>query len=65
MKIVPGETLAAHLESDRLIIERRDQVLERMRSELRQQTPRDRSMVDELIAERRAEARREDPPHGK
>lgn len=63
LKIVPGETLTAHIESDRLILERREQVLERLRSELRDATPKGRSMVDELIAERRAESAREAAEH--
>jgi len=58
-----GETLTAHIESDRLILERREHVLERLRSELRKATPKGRSMVDELIAERRAEAEREASEH--
>lgn len=63
LEIVPGETLTAHIESDRLVLERREHVLERLRSELREATPKDRSMVDELIAERRAEAGREATEH--
>lgn len=59
LEIVPGETLTAHIESNRLIIERGDQVLERLRGELREATPKNRSMVDELITERRVEAERE------
>lgn len=54
----PGETLMAHVESRRIVIERRDEILERLRAEVRG-TRRDTSAVDELIAERRAEARRE------
>lgn len=63
LEIVPGETLTAHIESDRLIIERREHVLERLRSELREATPKGRSMVDELIAGRRAETERETAGH--
>lgn len=59
LKIGPGETLTAVIEADRLILERREHVLERLRSELREATPKGRSMVDELIAERRDEAERE------
>lgn len=61
--IIPGTALVARIESDRLIIERREQVLERLRSELREVTPEDRDMVEELISERRAEARREAAGH--
>lgn len=61
--IVPGETLAGHVEADRLIIERREQVLERLRAELREATPKGRRIVDELIAERRTEAEKEITRH--
>ena len=54
----PGETLMAHVESRRLVLERRDEILERLRSEVRR-PDRTTSAVDELIAERRAEAQRE------
>lgn len=59
LEIEPGETLMAHVESHRLVLERRGEILERLRSELREVRPKGRSAVDELIAERRAEARRE------
>ena len=59
MEIEPGDTLMAHVESHRLVFERRDQILERLRSELRGTLPAGASAVDELIAERRAEAQRE------
>jgi len=55
----PGETLMAHVESGRLVLERRGEILSRLRSELREATPPGTSMVDELLAERRREARRE------
>jgi len=64
LEIQPGETLMAHVEDDRLVLERREQILERLRGELRGTTPAGTSMVDELIAERRAEARREAAEHG-
>jgi bifunctional DNA-binding transcriptional regulator/antitoxin component of YhaV-PrlF toxin-antitoxin module len=64
LEIQPGETLMAHVEEDRLVLERREQILERLRGELRGTTPAGTSMVDELIAERRAEARREAAEHG-
>jgi len=54
----------AHVEEDRLVLERREQILERLRGELRGTAPAGTSMVDELIAERRAEARREAAEHG-
>jgi bifunctional DNA-binding transcriptional regulator/antitoxin component of YhaV-PrlF toxin-antitoxin module len=55
----PGETVMAHVESRRLVLERRGEILDRLRSELREATQTGTSMVDELLAERRREARRE------
>jgi AbrB family looped-hinge helix DNA binding protein len=63
LAIEPGETLMAHVEADRLVLERREQILERLRGELRGSVPEGVSMVDELIAERRAEVRRETAEH--
>ena len=63
LEIEPGETLMAHVESHRLVFERREQILERLRGELRGTVPEGTSAVDELIAERRAEARREAAEH--
>jgi AbrB family looped-hinge helix DNA binding protein len=57
--IEPGETLMAHVEPGRLVLERRGEILSRLRSELRAATQPGTSMVDELLAERRREARRE------
>jgi AbrB family looped-hinge helix DNA binding protein len=59
LDVEPGETLMAHVESHRLILETREQILDRLRAELRDAVPEGTSMVDELIAERREEARRE------
>jgi hypothetical protein len=64
LEIGPGETLMAHVEDDRLVLERRERILQRLRDELRGSVPAGVSMVDELIAERRAEARREAAEHG-
>ncbi len=55
----PGETLVAHVESRRLVLERRGEILDRLRSELRGAKRPGTSAVDELLAERRREARRE------
>lgn len=55
----PGETLIARAESRGLVLERGGEILARLRSELRDATPSGTSMVDELLAERRREARRE------
>jgi hypothetical protein len=59
LEIEPGETLVASVQANRLVLERRGQILERLRDELRDAVPDGVSMVDELIAERREEARRE------
>lgn len=58
-KLRPGDTLLAHVEEDRLILEKPAQVMERVKQRyaaLRGQP----SLADELIAERRGEAAGED-----
>lgn len=50
-----GDELVVHAEGERLILERREALLAEMREELRAAAG-DRSLVDELIAERRREA---------
>jgi AbrB family looped-hinge helix DNA binding protein len=55
----PGETLMARVESGRLVLEPRDAILARLRSEVRAARSPGTSAVDELIAERRREAQRE------
>lgn len=59
LELEPGGTLMAHVESRRLVLERRDEILERLRDEVRGVRPRSVGAVDELIAERRAEAQKE------
>lgn len=54
-----GDVLVARAQDDRLVLERRDAILTRLRGRLAV-VPDDVSMVDELIAERREEAKRED-----
>lgn len=63
LEIEPGETLMAHVESRRLVLERRTEILQRLRDEVRGVASPGVSVVDELIAERRAEARREQAEH--
>lgn len=53
-----GDVLVARAEDDRLILEPRSAVLSRIRSRF-EAVPKGVSLVDELLAERRAEARRE------
>jgi AbrB family looped-hinge helix DNA binding protein len=56
--IEPGDVLVARAQEDRLVLERREVILARVRRRLAV-VPDDVSMVDELIAERRKEAERE------
>ncbi len=56
--MLPGETLVARVDDGRLVLETREHILARVQSWFAQ-VPRDVSLVDELIAERREEARRE------
>jgi AbrB family looped-hinge helix DNA binding protein len=56
--IEPGDVLLARAENDRLILEPRSAVLSRIRSRFAP-VPRGVSPVDDLLAERRAEARRD------
>lgn len=54
----PGETLIAHIENGRLVLEQRQSVLARLRARFAV-VPTDISLSDELIQERRAEAHKE------
>lgn len=56
--IEPGDVLVARAEEDRLVLERRGAILARVRTRYAA-IPEDVSLVDELIAQRREEARRE------
>lgn len=58
MKIQPGDTLSARVEDQRLILEKRSAILERLRQRFAH-IPSDVNLADELIAERRADAQRE------
>lgn len=55
-----GVVYQARVEDGRLILETRESLLARMQQELAEASGGERSLVDELIAERRAEAGRED-----
>jgi len=59
MGIAAGDVLVASLEGDRLVLEKREAILKRLK-QLFQSIPPDVSLADELIAERRAEALREE-----
>jgi AbrB family looped-hinge helix DNA binding protein len=56
--IEAGDVLVARAEDDRLVLERREAVLARLQRRFAK-VPANVSLVDELLAERRAEARRE------
>lgn len=58
MGIAQGETLVARIEEGRIILERPDQILSRLQARF-SAVPSDVSLADELIGERREEARRE------
>lgn len=54
-----GDVMSARVEGERVVLESPRAILERLRREFREGAG-DRDLVAELIAERRAEARRED-----
>lgn len=55
----PGDTLLVRVEDGRLVFEKREQVLARVKSWFAH-VAADESLVDELVLERRTEAARED-----
>ena len=55
----PGDTLIATVEDGRLVLQKRETVLRRLRQRFAH-IPAGVSLADELISERRAESRRED-----
>ena len=59
LQIEPGEELTLTVDRSRLVLEPRSAAVERVRGSLRHLAT-DKSVVDELIAERREEARREE-----
>ncbi len=58
LNLKPGDQLVIHREGDRLVLERRETIIKRLQERFRH-IPKEISLVDELIAERREEARRE------
>jgi len=56
--IEPGDTLVVYVEDGRVIIETRDQLTARIKRDLATAWTGTGSVVDELIADRRAEAGR-------
>ena len=59
LEIAPGDVLIAMVEDGRLVLEKRDTVLRRVRQRFAH-IPPGVSLADELISERRAESRREE-----
>ncbi len=59
LSLGPGETLVARVEDERLILESREAILRRVQKRFLDAIPRDVSLADELIADRRREAERE------
>jgi AbrB family looped-hinge helix DNA binding protein len=59
--LAAGMPLVARVEDQRLVLERREVVLERLRAQFRN-VPSGVSLTDELIADRRREARRDSRP---
>jgi AbrB family looped-hinge helix DNA binding protein len=55
-----GTSLVASVEDGRLVLQRPPDILRRLRAELKASSAGRASVVDELIAERREEARREE-----
>jgi AbrB family looped-hinge helix DNA binding protein len=54
-----GDALVAREDAGRLVLEKPEMIKQRLRARFAM-VPSDRSLVNELIAERRAEAKRED-----
>jgi hypothetical protein len=61
LNLRPADRLIARQKGDRLVLERRDAV-DHWQSAMFAQIPKEVSLIDELIAERRAETKREDIP---
>ncbi|WP_040662609.1 AbrB/MazE/SpoVT family DNA-binding domain-containing protein [Nitrococcus mobilis] len=59
LNLKPGDRLVARQVGDSLVLERREAIEKRLWA-MFSHIPKEVSLVDELIAERRAEARRED-----
>ncbi|CAA9435566.1 MAG: hypothetical protein AVDCRST_MAG78-2004 [uncultured Rubrobacteraceae bacterium] len=58
LTIKQGDTLVARLEGGRIVLEKREEVLARVRRRFGS-VPHEASLADELISERREEAQRE------
>ncbi|HXM56403.1 MAG TPA: AbrB/MazE/SpoVT family DNA-binding domain-containing protein [Candidatus Dormibacteraeota bacterium] len=60
LRLETGETLVARVEEDRLVLERPRAALGRLQRAFREAVPPGVSLVDELLADRRAEAHGEE-----
>jgi AbrB family looped-hinge helix DNA binding protein len=60
--IEPGAPLVVYVEDGRVVLETREQLAARLRRDVAAAWTGEGSVVDELIADRRAEAAREDQP---
>jgi AbrB family looped-hinge helix DNA binding protein len=58
LDLQPGDVLLARAEEDRLVLERRGAILARLRERFAH-VPADISLADELLVQRREEAKRE------
>ncbi len=61
LDLPPGDTLMARVEEGRLLLEKRERILGRLKARFAAIPPKV-SLSDELIAERRAEYRRDEKP---
>jgi AbrB family looped-hinge helix DNA binding protein len=61
LRLEPGDRLIARQEGETLVLERREAIEKRLQDRFRH-IPKKVSLVDELIAERRAEAAKEAAP---
>ena len=59
IEIEPGDSVVAYVEDGRLVLESRDHLAARVQREAAASRTTSESVVDELIADRRAEATRE------
>lgn len=59
LEIRAGDELVAHLEEGRVVLEKRENIRKRVRKRFAE-VPKYTSLADELISERREEARKED-----
>ena len=61
LDLKPGDTLTARVEDGRLVLEKREHVLARVKARFAQ-VPPSLNLVEELVTERRAESRYEGAP---